>query len=128
MHHGIPECASALRAKLFESPQTLSMALRDCFPHWRKHKEADDRGKPLFVEPPTAKDGVHHIFFDDNIERDRAHIVDARDAVSGDPLAFADTKGIYLIKAEPMLAIQDRRYFINAVADAEEKRASLCPC
>lgn len=123
LHHGIPACAAALRTKLFDSPQTLSMAIRDCFPHWRKHKEADDSGKPLFVEPITA--GIHHIFFDDNIERDRAHIVDARDVVSGDPLPFAQTKDLYLIKAEPMLAIQDTRYFINAVSAAEEKMAAV---
>merc|ERR1712150_176053 len=111
LHHGVPDCAAALRAKLFQSPPTLSMAIRDCFPHWRKNKEADDAGKPLFVEPPllASKAGVHHIFFDDNIERDRAHIVDARSAVGGEPLPFAETRDVYLIKAEPMLAIQDRR-------------------
>lgn len=33
-----------------------------------------------------------HIFFDDNIERDRAHIVDVRDRVSGAALPFSETK------------------------------------
>jgi hypothetical protein len=45
-------------------------------------------------EPPESPSEryVHHIFLDDNVERDRAHIVDVRDLVTGDPLPFSVTK------------------------------------
>lgn len=120
--HGLAECTSALNAKLFGEPKTLSLALRDYYPFWKKSKEADDSGKPLFVEAPKAG-AAHHIFFDDNIERDRAHIVDARNAASGEPLPFSETQGVYLVKAEPLLAIKDPDYFSKALAAAEAELA-----
>jgi hypothetical protein len=120
--HGIEACADALDAKLFDKARpTLSMALRDYYKYWRSHGESDNSGKPLLVDPPEAG-AAHHIFFDDNIERDRAHIVDARTR-SGKELVFADTRDVYLIKAEPFHAIQDPEYFIKAVALAEQELA-----
>jgi len=117
--HGAAECAAALRTKLFACPVTHSLMLRDYFPHWRRCGEACDAGKPLLVERPITG-MAHHIFFDDNIERGRAHIVDARDAATGEPLPFCTTSGIHLIRAEPLEAIRDPEYFVKAVVAAEK--------
>jgi len=120
LFHGIAGCAAAMNEKLFGDSPSFSIAVRDYFPFWRKSKESDDSGKPLLVES-LSENSVHHIFFDDNIERDRAHIVDARDVVSGNPMPFSETQGVYLVKAEPLLAIKDPHYFIEALASAEEE-------
>jgi len=120
MFHGTARCAAAMHEKLFGDSPSFSMAVRDYFPFWRMSKESDDSGKPLLVES-LSQDSVHHIFFDDNIERDRAHIVDARNVVNGESMPFAETQGVYLIKAEPLLAIKDPNYFISAVALAEQE-------
>lgn len=120
MFHGHAGCAAAMHEKLFGESPSFSMAVRDYFPFWRASKESDDSGKPLLVES-VSENSVHHIFFDDNIERDRAHIVDARNGVSGDPMPFSETQGVYLVKAEPLFAIKDPNYFIGALALAEER-------
>jgi len=120
MFHGTAGCAAAMHEKLFGKSPSFSMAVRDYFPFWRKSKESDDTGKPLLVES-LSENSVHHIFFDDNIERDRAHIVDARNVLSADPLPFSETQGVYLVKAEPLFAIKDPNYFIGALALAEEE-------
>jgi hypothetical protein len=57
------------------------------------------------------------IFFDDNIERDRAHIVDVRSAASFQALPFAQTENVFLKKAEPYQAITDVDYYIKAVEE-----------
>lgn len=120
--HGNKQCAEALHRKLFGDPQTLTLALLDYHPHWKEHNETDDSGKLLLLMPRESDPAVH-IFFDDNIERDRAHIVDARNAATGEPLPFGETQGVHLIRAEPFEAIRDPQYFIAALAAAE---ASLC--
>eukprot|EP01046_Picozoa_sp_COSAG06_P023303 COSAG06_NODE_1844_length_8232_cov_8.488872_2_plen_90_part_00 len=66
--------------------------------------------------------GTHHIFFDDNIERTYAHIVDCRDAASGEAVPFEISAGLYLVRAEPVLAIQERSYFIDALRACEARR------
>lgn len=56
---------------------------------------SDDSGKLLAVEvarPETAEGPTcHHVFFDDNIERDRPHIVDVRDVHTGLPIPFSES-------------------------------------
>lgn len=116
---GAAACAAALSARLFGAEPSFSLALQDYFPYWRKSGEADDAGKPVFIEPLT-EGSAHIIFFDDNVMRDRAHIIDVRDAANGEPLPFARTQGVHLVKAEPILAIEDPNYFVKAVAAAEE--------
>lgn len=95
-------------------------ALRDCYPFWAANHESDTSGKVIFVEPDNRD--VHPIFFDDNIERDRAHIVNVLTGDGAQPLPFKQTKGKYLVKAEPYLAITDDHYFIKALAECEEAR------
>eukprot|EP00444_Apocalathium_aciculiferum_P011491 CAMPEP_0183461442 /NCGR_PEP_ID=MMETSP0370-20130417/139672_1 /TAXON_ID=268820 /ORGANISM="Peridinium aciculiferum, Strain PAER-2" /LENGTH=338 /DNA_ID=CAMNT_0025653407 /DNA_START=37 /DNA_END=1053 /DNA_ORIENTATION=+ len=115
---GAEQCAAALNERLFGASKRCSLALQDFFPFWRKQGESDDSGKPVFVEP-LSETSPHVLFFDDNIERDRAHIVDARDASTWAALPFSQTQNVHLIKAEPISAIEDVNYFVAAVAAAE---------
>eukprot|EP01062_Namystynia_karyoxenos_P074517 TRINITY_DN71445_c0_g1_i1.p1 TRINITY_DN71445_c0_g1~~TRINITY_DN71445_c0_g1_i1.p1 ORF type:complete len:359 (+),score=127.36 TRINITY_DN71445_c0_g1_i1:36-1112(+) len=121
--HGWAESSAGLHAKLFGEGRSLSFALRDYYPYWRDQKEADNAGKPLMVQPFDSPSTPHHMFFDDNVERRYAHIVDARAAPGGEPMPFARTQGSYLIRSEPLHAIQDPDYFAKAVAAAEEAAA-----
>ena len=54
-----------------------------------------------------------HIFFDDNIERERLHIVDVRDLRTSIPIPFENVNNIFIKKVEPYFAITDDNYFIN---------------
>lgn len=47
-------------------------------------------GRLLSCAPHLRMISVHHIFFDDNIQRDQLHIIDVRDVNTGDPIPFAD--------------------------------------
>jgi hypothetical protein len=78
---------------------------------------SDDSGKPVLIDRQNSR--RLHIFFDDNIEHDRAHAVDARDLQSGQPLPFNETKGRHLWRVNPYLAIMDDDYFINCVRECE---------
>ena len=53
------------------------------------------------------------MFFDDNIERDRLHIVDVRDLRTLIPVPFKKVNNIFVKKVEPYFAIIDDNYFIN---------------
>lgn len=51
----------------------------------------EEAGKLLLVDP--ADESCHHIFFDDNVERTHAHIVDCRDVSNNDaPINFEDVR------------------------------------
>ena len=65
------------------------------------------------------------IFFDDNIERDRAHIVDVRCARTFKPLPFSETKDIFIAKVEPYYAITDENYFIDLLHDIISEQTKL---
>jgi len=118
--HGDAESHAHMNRKLFcpEEP-CMTLALKDYHEYWKKSGEADDAGKPLLISQTFSSDTPHHMFFDDNIERHRSHIVDARCAETGQPLPFSETQGIHLIRAEPISAIEDPDYFIKLVVDAE---------
>jgi hypothetical protein len=61
-----------------------------------------------------------HVFLDDNIERHRAHIVDARDVHTGEALDFKGcTQGVHLVHVEPLEAILDVDYYVKTVQAAE---------
>lgn len=106
-----------------------SLALQDDYRFWAANGESDDSGKVLIVD--TAAGGVggdashyRHIFFDDNVERERAHIVDARDLQTGASLPFVGvggTQGKCLVKVEPYESIMDEGYLIKALRAAEER-------
>ena len=101
---------SGLTAKRF-------FVLRDDYRWWERNHESDTSGKLLIVQRPTNREAIdsliHQAFFDDNIERDRPHIVDVRDVFSFEPIPFSSTRDNALIRAEPYLAITDDNYFVS---------------
>lgn len=109
----------------------FSVGLVDDYSWWEANDERDDAGKLLLVDAEltrrtklAAKSGekvrlgsedVVHVFLDDNIERDRAHIVDVRCKATFTPLPFEDTQNTVLFKVEPYQAITDANYFVDLV-------------
>lgn len=67
-----------------------SLALRDDYPSWAASAESETSGKLLVIKE-HEEDGTRHIFFDDNIERTYAHIVDCR-TYGGTPVTFANSQ------------------------------------
>jgi len=105
--------------KVLESPKTL--AFRDCFVHWREHKQMGRAGKIFIIDSFCPKDR-HAIFFDDNIRYDDARIVDVCDIRSPShsvPLPRAIDK--FLVRVEPLESITDDDYFIKKIHMCEEK-------
>ena len=122
---GAAGCAQAINAKL-EEPGSATLGLRDYYPYWAAQKESDTAGKLLLVD--TSPGAVcHHIFIDDNIERDHAHIVDCRDSRTGESLPYTSTKGRWLVKAEPLHSIMDPQYFIKLVHTCEVALSTGAP-
>jgi len=98
------------------------LGLQDYYPYWRKHHERAEAGKLLLVDDGALAgdaEPVHQIFFDDNVELERAHIVDVRDVVTGAPIPFAEANGCYIAKADSLRAIVDRNYYIDLVKACE---------
>eukprot|EP00050_Salpingoeca_kvevrii_P019246 m.84031 g.84031 ORF g.84031 m.84031 type:complete len:402 (-) comp8327_c0_seq2:984-2189(-) len=100
-----------------------SMALQDDWKFWFANKEASDCGKLFVVDPRDPE--FHPIFFDDNIERDYAHIVDARDLKTGESLPFEMALGLYLVRVLPIEAVFDHEYFIKEIESCEARRRKL---
>ena len=129
--HGLPAVYARIMAHLTgeSAGWRRSLALQDDYRFWAASGESDESGKVLIVDRAAGGGGgdashYRHIFFDDNIERDRAHIVDARFLRTGEPLPFAGvggTQGRYLVKVEPYASIMDEDYFRKALRGAEER-------
>ena len=120
----------------------IGAAIQDDFYYWNKMHEADDAGKLFFIDSaeemglhlstsgqikkpsPTCPNHVS-IFFDDNIERDRAHIVDVRRMPSFEPMTFPETQGKFLIKAEPWGFLNDEKWYISRVRRVLRERLAL---
>lgn len=96
-----------------------TLALRDYWPYWRENLEAASAGKVVpcyYYDGKRSDEGVPPhlwpIVFDDNVFHDDAHIIDMRDATTGNPLPFNHVIGKYLVRAEPYYAILDpQNYF-----------------
>lgn len=106
---GSVELHNAMMRKLTEEKTCLFV--QDHFEYWRSHGESDDSGKLLLID--NENDEEIHVFFDDNIEHDRSHIVDVREMSTFERIPFAETKGKYIRKAESFLAIRDELYFVK---------------
>ena len=127
---GLGEVLARARQRVGGAAGARALALRDDYVHWawRKSRAAtgDDPGlggKPLALDPADAT--LHPIFFDDNFGWNReAHILDLR-SHNGHALPFDTTNGLFAVKAEPLLSITDKRYFIDQVDACERARA--CP-
>lgn len=57
------------------------------------------------------------LFFDDNVERFRSHIVDVRTASTFEPIPFKLSENIFVKKVETYFAITDENYFIDLVEE-----------
>lgn len=66
----------------------------------------------------------HPIFFDDNIERYSAHIIDVRDE-NGQPIPFENAIDLWICKAEPYCIITDTQYFITKLRVCEQRLEDL---
>ncbi|EGZ11483.1 hypothetical protein PHYSODRAFT_516262 [Phytophthora sojae] len=108
---GLSEIHNLLARRWRDSQATL--ALRDFYPHWFRNKEDATAGKLLVLDPTDDDEGVHAMFFDDNILAHDAHIVDARFAHNDLALSFDTTKELYLLRVEPLDVIQSDTYFIR---------------
>ena len=63
----------------------------------------------------TTNTDVIQIFFDDNIERDSAHIIDVREVKSFESVAFELSNNKYIKRVEPYDAIMNDNYYIDVV-------------
>ena len=57
------------------------------------------------------------IFFDDNIERTHAHIVDVRDSTSFSALPFKTVQGVCLRRVSPYRAILEPDYYLDEIEE-----------
>jgi len=84
--------------------------------------ESEDSGKFIMVDTrDEALLAQHSIFFDDNVERDRAHIVDVRDEDCR-PIMFSESESLFLVRAEPSMIIRNKRWFIEQLQQKEKVR------
>jgi hypothetical protein len=112
---GALEVHSLMMRKLEGEKHVL--CVQDHFEFWRGCGESDDSGKLLLLDTDVENSGEIHVFFDDNIEHDRPHIVDVRDMNSFERLPFTETKGKILRRVESFLAIRDELYFVKELDD-----------
>lgn len=104
-----------------------SLLIKDDYPSWNKAGEDATQGKLFFVDDSSTQltrlsngeELVHSVFFDDNIELAEAHIVDVRNALTGESLPFGLTNGRFIVRANPLDAIMDDNYFIRRLEAAE---------
>ena len=94
--------------------QNCALAIRDHYHLWKSRNEHPRAGKLLLLDPSDTSE--IKIFFDDNIGYNSAHIADARNAVTGESIPFEDAKNTYLIRAEPVNAILDPKFFVRCAA------------
>jgi len=93
----------------------LTLALKDDWSYWAQRGEDDHAGKMMLVERGGAVDEAHHIFFGEIVES----IVDVKDRNNVD-VPFADALDRWIVRAEPLRAIMDKNWFVDAVARCED--------
>jgi len=122
---GSPAARDQLREILHQPGAGCTLALRDYYDGWHETGCKAAGGKPLFLE--TRDTSILQIFFDDHVLPNDAHIIDAR--LAEEPcqsVPIARVFGVHVVRAEPLCAIRDPRYFIDAVATAESQWRASC--
>ena len=99
-------------------------AIQDDYSYWAGCGENDVSGKLLLVDRASDRRPMH-VFFDDNIERDRSHIVDVRWSDSFLPVPLSLSAGVYIQRVEPYLAVTDEDYFIELLGGLVAKQLAL---
>lgn len=91
--------------------QNCALAIRDHYHLWKARNEHPRAGKLLLLDPEDMSE--IKMFFDDNIGYSSAHIADVRNTRTGESVAFEDARNTYLMRAEPVNAILDPKYFVR---------------
>ena len=65
------------------------------------------------------------LFFDDNVERFRSHIIDVRTVSTFEPVPFTITENVFIKKVETFFAITDENYFIDLVLEMVEAQTEF---
>ena len=66
---------------------------------------------------------MHHVFFDDNILWDEAHIVDTWDVESKQRVSFKESNNVFLSKVHFVQAVCEQDYFIKSLIQCLRTRA-----
>lgn len=114
--------AKNIYTKLMELWQvTNSFAIQDDYIYWRDKEFLPNSGKLMLID--KADDGVHQIFFDDNIDSDpEFSIVDIRDLHSGKSISHEEAINTYMVRVDTVKAILDDDYFIKKVRECEKNQ------
>eukprot|EP00466_Bigelowiella_natans_P015471 jgi/Bigna1/145814/aug1.104_g20522 len=113
------------RSRIYEylkerTSKPCTLALRDCFIHWREYKQVGEAGK-LFILDSINPTRRHEVFFDDNIRYSETKIVDIRDFRDlSVPISVARAINKFLVRAEPLESITNKDYFWEKLKLCEE--------
>lgn len=91
-----------------------ALILQDDYPYWHACGETDHSGKLFLIDPTTENISIVQIFFDDNVERDRAHIIDVRTLPSLDRVSFDEANDRLYMRVSPYDIIMDCNYYIDS--------------
>ena len=125
MVSGMREIYAELKA---QSRRGRTLAISDDYVWWSLHGERSDGGKLLVLD--GGDEQIQEIFFDDNLECERAGIVDVRklDVDEGrtcrSDVEWPDLKRKHLLKVEPLEVILNDDYFTEKIAQFEAACAS----
>lgn len=102
-----------------------TLIIRDDFPWWQANRYEYHAGKPLLVDCDDFD--IHPILFDDNIwpHMGNAKIVDVIDITNHMKVSFEKAHEVFIMAANPLLAVYDDQYFIKAVQQCERNRQIL---
>ena len=103
-----------------QSLKQRTMMFSDDYVWWSMHGENSEAGKMMILDEKD-NDNIHQIFFDDNLEFDRAGIVDVRNlSVENGNTCLSDSiwndlKTTHLLKAEPVEIMINDDYFTENI-------------
>jgi len=97
-----------------------TMGINEDYPAWKAANFSSSNAKLLLLD--QADYNTHHIFFDDNAEKDKECIVDVRDIITGEEIDYEKFINMYVVKVHPHRAITEPEYFIKQIEQAEAKR------
>jgi len=92
------------------------MAFSEDYPAFLKADKDQRTGKLLMMDQSDYK--TQHIFFDDNADEDGKCVVDVRDVVIGEPIAYKKFINMYVVKVDPIKAILEPDYFVKLIEQA----------
>ena len=125
---GALEVYDVIQEKL-NAKDTCVIGVQDDFQYWHGCEESCDSGKLMLVNSDphnecnddNDRNRDIHVFFDDNVELDRAHIVDVRELWTFEPIPFHVSRGRFIQRVDPMLAIEDEFFFVNTLEEVLTK-------